>query len=732
MPQLDDPNQPDPITPPTEANPEAQKLAKRWLTSISQAEKLADKFNRKGRKIVLRYRANQKGDSDTGATLRTTQFNLFWSNVQTLAPATYSRKPKVEAYRRFQDQDPVGRLAGMILQRGLQYEVDRGMDLHLATRQAVLDRLLPGLGQAWVRYEPAFKKEEVEQPKEDGSLGVEMVEQEVLSDERTPVDYVFWEDFLISPARTWTDVRWVARKVLFTKEGLESRFGKSFPALGGKIDDVPCDQDPSNLNSDKDSTKNTDGLDTEADDTLKRALVYEIWDKELKEVIWVYKGGDLPLDVVPDPFQLEEFFPCPQPLLATTTNDQILPVADFLLYQDQLRELDVVTQRISLLVKALRLVGVYDASNTTLAGLFDGGMENQMIPVNAWAAFAEKGGLKSAMDFLPLEQVFKILQGLYDAREQLKQTVYEITGMSDIVRGQSIASETLGAQQIKAKFANLRLSSRQEQVAEWVTCLLRIKAEIMCTKYSPETLLRISSIEQVPEAIKHPERVQEALALLKNESARNYRIEVAADSMIELDEVDERSRRTEFMEAVSNFMNAAKNITSFNQHLLPVVLEMLKFVVRGFKTGRGIESSIEDAEQKIIEESQNPQPPQPDPDVVLKKEMEDAKQQAETARNTEDNKTKLRIAGMKEMTALDTKGQELEHKDRQAANSQAFEAEQGEVQAQRDQSKQEQFVSQEDFQSVMQLVQQLQQQIQILTEQGQSALPQPQPTGAPL
>lgn len=653
-----------------------QEVARQWLASVEQAKKAYDKFQKRGDHITKRYRAERgtEGPSSAG-----TKFNLFWSNVQTLGPATYSRRPRVEVYRRFRDSDPVARLASQILQRALQYEVDCTPDLHETLKACVLDRLLPGQGVAWVRYEPSFKTEPTEVPNPADPTQTLQEDMEALSDERTPTDYVFWKDFLCSPARTWADVRWVSRRVMFSKDALTKRFQEPCARLGGDVTLVPCNYDPTQLNEDRPKAGD------EGDPTLSRALIWEIWDKESKQLFWVCQGYEFPLDIQDDPAQLDGFFPCPQPLWATMTNDTLIPVADFVVYSDQLRELDDISTRISLLTSALRVIGVYDASQTALSTLLQSGVENRMVPVNSWAAFAEKGGLKGTMDFLPLEQVFAVLEGLQKAREALKQTIYEITGMADIVRGATVASETLGAQQIKAKFANLRLSSRQQQVAEFVTHILRIKAEWMCELYSPETLIRISSVEQLlevqkdlqkvsqiqaqalaaqvppgmpppaPQPVTDPAQsplVQAALKLLKDERVRKYRIDVASDSMIELDEVDERERRNEFMSAVSNFMNAMKNVTAVGPEMVPVALEMLKFVVRGFSVGRSLESCIEDAVEAVEKRMANPQPPAPDSTLLMKKEIEGMKIASDERLAALDADTKKDLGELKASTDL--------------------------------------------------------------------------------
>lgn len=638
-------------------------LADTWQARIAAFYKDSQSWSERGERISRIYKAKSTRDgqtSDEGA-----RFNVFWSNVETLGPATYNRRPVVEVRRRFTDDDPVARLATTILERALQYEIDTSDDLHVTMKQAVKDRLLPGLAQCRVRYEPVFGTKTLTVPDPTGAVK-EGVAQEVkvVTDERAPVDYIHWTDFLFSTARTWADVRWVGYRLQFSQEALEKRFAETVSSYGGSIAEIPVDTAPVALDG---TGSNTQSRQAASDSGDLRAEVYELWDKESRRIIWVAKGCLFPLDIKDEPLQFDEFWSCPRPLLATTTNDSILPTPDFIYYQDQIRQLDEVSARISILTDGLRLVGVYDASQQSLGTILQGGMENRLVPVNSWAAFAEKGGLKSVIDWLPLEQVANVLKGLYEARAELKQAVYEITGMADIVRGATVASETLGAQQIKAKFANLRLSARQQQVAEFVTDVLRLKAHVVCSRYSEETLRKHAAADVLPEAKAYaasiaafqqakqaydaqmmqmqqaaqmgqmppqgqpgqppqqppqppqqpgPDPIAAAIALLKDKTSRQFRIEVAERSMIELDEVDERERRTEFISAVSNFFLAAKNIAGFAPEMMTVALEMLKFVVRGYAAGKSLEVTIESAIEKMRQRMEQPQQPPPPPDAI--------------------------------------------------------------------------------------------------------------------
>ena len=79
------------------------------------------------------------------------------------------------------DSDPVGRLASTMLERVVEYEVTQFNDFDSAMRGVVEDRLLPGRGTAWVRYEPIIVNEQPEQtgmPELNPDEGVEITNTE--------------------------------------------------------------------------------------------------------------------------------------------------------------------------------------------------------------------------------------------------------------------------------------------------------------------------------------------------------------------------------------------------------------------------------------------------------------------------------------------------------------------------------------------------------------------------
>lgn len=581
-------------------NPQFTLLATKWKGEISRYEREFKSWETRAQKVVDRYLDERDDESKD----QTSRFNILWSNVQTISPAVYAKMPKVEVGRRYKDKDPVGRVASMIMERCVAFENEQNSDFNSAMEASVEDRLLPGRGVAWIRYEPSIVPvpHGEEETKDEDAKGAQVVTgqvsedapeyEEVLESECTKIDYVYWKDFGHTTAKRWEEVRGVWRRVYLDKQAVQDRFAGCQEKFGYQLSQITYDQLPEG--EDKDSTN-------------KQACIYEIWDKTKKRAIWYCKNVLVPLDVRDDPLKLDGFFPCPKPLYATTSTAKLIPVPDYCMYQDHARELDSLTARIAELQKALKVVGVYDASQDSLKRILNEGVTNAMIPVENWNVFSERGLINGSIAFVPLAEVVAALQAAYEARDTVKQTIYEITGISDIARGATDPDETLGAQQLKSQWGSLRIRASQKDVARFARDLIRLRAEVMCNLFSDETIINMSGAKSLTP--QDQEIVPAAIALLRNNLLRDFMIDIETDSMVEVDEQAEKQAGVEFLQATSGFM---KDAMQAPQELQPLVGEMLMFGIRRFKVGRSIEGVFDETMEKL----KQPKPAQPDPKMV--------------------------------------------------------------------------------------------------------------------
>jgi hypothetical protein len=593
-----------------------------WYNCIAQYERTYKEWESRTDRIIKRYRDDSRSRNNPNA-----KFNILWSNVQTITPAIFARLPRPDVSRRFRDNDPVGRVASMMLERALEYEIEHYGDYNSAMKASVQDRLLGGRGTSWVRYEPHIVGGKTEDEPDDGFQitedideaetegGIHREDQERIEYECAPVDYVAWRDYGHTIARTWEEVTAVWRKVYLGRPALVERFGEE---LGGKI---PLDTKP----------ETTKAFNEKMGEGSHEACIYEIWDKTTGEVIWLSKSMGKILDTKPDPLKLENFWPCPKPLYATITTDSLIPVPDFALYQDQARQLDTLADRIDGFIQALKVRGVYDASEPSLQRLFTEGENNTLLPIKNWGAFAEKQGMAGAINLVDIAPIASALQSSYAAMDQVKGQIYEIMGIADIQRGQTDPNETLGAQIIKSNNASGRLKTMQHDVVNFATSLLSIKAQIICNHFTEDTIIKISGAMQLSDSDK--QYIPAALALLKDEPAKNFRIEVTSDSMIYQDEQAEKQNRIEFLGAVSSFMQTALPTAMQAPELTPLLMEMLKFGVTAFKAGKGMEGIIDETADKFREQAKQMEGQPKPPSIEQQKlqgqmQLEQAKMQA--------------------------------------------------------------------------------------------------------
>lgn len=609
------------------------RLALQWKQEIERAIKSSEKYIKNVDKIIARYRV-EMGKSQITAPRR--RYNVLWSMVQTLQPNLFMGMPKPYVSRRYRDKDPVARTASQIIERCLAY-VNDSDEMHDAIGAAVDDYILAARGTIWTRYSPEFdlrqsevrnyydvSDDDFELPKgakaeidEDGRHFY--TEQfEALTNEECETDHIQVVNFLHPPASSWKSLPWVAKRVLMTRAELVERFGEE---IGNRVP-LNCRADGSKAETKNSEPKESDGI-------FLLAAVWEVWDRPTKKVYWVCLECDYILDVKDDPLGLKGFFPCPKPLYGTTTNNTLLPVPDFKYYESVAMELDDITQRISLLTEALRVVGFYNGGlGDDLSKLFDETEENEMVPVKNWAALQDGGGLKGNVEFLPIEHIIVVVDKLYAARSALVQELYEITGMSDIVRGTSDPRETAAAQKIKGQYASKRLVRRQKAVARFAREHLEIQAEIICKHYDDQTILRISGADQfvlTQEGQFDAEMFQAAIALLRDNPLRHFRIKIDNETLAGDEAQQSKEQGVEFLTSISQMIGTVTPLAQQNPQLASVMKELVLFGVRLFPIARSveghIESTLEDLAKNIQPPPQEEKPKDLSPDQKFQLEM---------------------------------------------------------------------------------------------------------------
>jgi hypothetical protein len=589
---------------------DAKKYFQLWLDKCDSIDKLyAD----------LRRLADVSGDRE---------FQMFWANLEVLRPSIYSRPPQPAVATRFKDMSPLPRTASAMLERALIVNIE-AEDINAVMLAVRDDMLINGRGVAWVRYE------DDSDPAEENGPAQEPRNQSV------PYEHVDRADFLHEPARKWPEVGWVAKRAWLTRDQGIARFGDIFARIDLKARHEPSDSEA--------------GYKGE-----KKGEVWEIWSKTRNCVVWIAEGVDEVLDIRAPFLQLHGFFPCPKPAYSTLERRKLIPVPDYYFCRDQFDEINELTARISALADGLRMKGFYAAGAGDLAEAVEAALRQQdnnaiLVPV---ANFAALGGaiLRDSIIWLPITDVAATIRELLLLRRQIIDDVYQITGLSDIMRGATEPQETATAQELKSQYGSVRIRERQTELVRFARDLVRIAGEVMAENFTPETFTTITQMSlptaaAIQEQARHltenvakllqqtdnqsaaqlPDQFQEirqetqarlnelaetvtidqVVALLREQRIRPFVLEIETDSTIQADENMEKQRRTEFLSSLAGVIQQLTPLVQAQPAAGPFAAEMIKFSVAPFRAGRAMTAVIEDFTETIREQAQqaatNPQ-----------------------------------------------------------------------------------------------------------------------------
>lgn len=603
-----------------------QGVVKRWCAEWDMADKAEKEWRDEAKKVWELYQSQKAADNT---------FNIFWSNVETLRPAVYNSTPRPDVRRRFRDADPQGKVAATILERGLTFQLDHN-DFNHEIESLVLDFLVVGRGLARELYVPVFG--DLEGEIEGEWLDEAEPAQEIL-DQTGATRHVSWDDFRRGPGKKWAEVPWIGFRHQMTYDSLVRQFGKAI------ADQVPLSQCPDDA---KQYPKDVGSL-------LKVAEVYEIWDKASRRCLFICPGyKDGPLHAVDDPLKLVDFWPIPRPIYAIEDTTTLVPAIPYKKYEQQARELNRITARINKVVNALKVRGAY-AAHLSEVGQIIQAEDNVMVPITNASEIANMGGLDKAIWIMPIEKLVTVLQGLYEARAQTVQSIYEITGLGDVMRGVSNPHETLGAQQMKSQYGSMRIQRIQRDIQRFIRDLLKIKAEIIAEQFEPETLEGMTGIQlptdeekaalqqqmamirqqmqpgmmgappqvdpAVGEQIKQAEKILalpswgEIMRILRSDVLRQYRMDIETDSTIQETVNRDAQGLQEAITAIGALFATVAPAVKEGYLSVDVVKTLAAAVSRTARAGQAVEDAIDMIEQP---------PPQPGMDPAQQKMLEDA------------------------------------------------------------------------------------------------------------
>jgi hypothetical protein len=610
--------------------------AKAWLNLLEESEKVFSQWNDHCDKIDRQFasleRLSHRPDKE---------FQMFWANCEVIKPSIYAKPPVPVVVPKFKDRRPVYQAASEVMERcaTVAFDLTRINDLMILVRD---DVALIGRGVAWCRYESA------------NSRGY-------YATERVCIDFKNRRDFLHSISRTWPEVTWVAAASYLTRQEARKRFKVS---SGDAYKDAEYRVD-------------RDGKQVGGADNRERAKFWEIWNKADQRVVWVAKGCEDILDEDDPHLELQNFFPCPKPAYGTVQRGSLVPVPDVMQYKDQLDEIDLLTSRIHALSDALEVKGFYPAGGSEIADAIETAIKIKtpgrlLVPISNWAAF---GGSKEVILWLPIDMIAQTITGLVALRKQVIDDVYQIMGLSDIMRGATDPNETLGAQELKTQYGSVRIRDKQQEVVRLARDLVEITSEIITEKFDPVTIIEMSQTQlptkrmveqQVTQiqaqtqqiqmqlqqaqqmlqanpqaqqmAQQNPQQVQQIMAqgqqlmaqgqqqiqvllakptidqvltFLKDNRSKSFVLDIETDSTIMADENGEKQRRSEFVGVLSQLLPQLAQMISTQPQTAEFCGELLKFATAPFRAGRSLDGAVDTLVEQMKSQGPQQQPQNP-------------------------------------------------------------------------------------------------------------------------
>jgi hypothetical protein len=595
------------------------KKAKAWLNLLLESEDAFEDWNNHCDKIDRQYASLQRLSGMT----RDKEFQMFWANCEVLKPSIYAKPPIPVVVPKFKDRRPVYQAASEVMERCcvVAFDLTRINDLMLLVRD---DLSMTSRGAAWCRYESG---------KGDGTY----------DHEKVCIDFKGRRDFLHSISRNWREVSWVAAASYLTRGEARKRFrkhsGDAYQEAEYKVD--------------------RESAEVGGADNRERAKFWEIWHKGSKRVLWVSHGCEDILDEDDPHLELQNFFPCPPPAYGTVQRGSLIPVPDVMQYRDQLEEINLLTGRIHALSDAIEAKGFYPAGGGEMATAIETAVKTHtssrmLIPISNWAAF---GGTKDVIIWLPIDMIATTITALVALRKQVIEDIYQIMGLSDIMRGATDPNETLGAQQLKTQYGSTRIRDKQQEMVRLARDLVEITSEIITEKFDDVTIIEMSQTQlptremqaqkmaQIQQALAQGQQmaqqapqgqpqdpaqgqqmqqmmqqgqaklqkmaeeptIEQVLQFLSNNRAKSFVLDIETDSTIMADENAEKQRRTEFVGVLGQLLPQLSTMIQNEPKTAPFCGEILKFATAPFRSGRSLDGAIDELIEQMKAKSDQPQ-----------------------------------------------------------------------------------------------------------------------------
>lgn len=652
--------------------PLVEKYSPRWWKSqITQSEERRKRFVETAEESIRVYNAQKQVGILNDAERR---LNVWWYCINTLLPAYYSSTPKAEVNLRKRTGGLPYELGSVILERNTQFVMDTHFDFDKVGYNAALQFLLTGQSVLWARYAAKFETvlEEIAVIQDptgqliDGmgqpysgdtsilqptasNIFTATIEIERKVKEKAILDVVQYNDYNCSDARTEDEIEWQSRRAYLDRDQAEALFGKDV------ADDLQYDSFPEVVKK---------NIARKEDKYEGKAELHEIWCEATNKVYWLQKSGEKTIiESSEPPTKFEKFYPC-SVIRQSADPDSVVPVSDYSHVRDQILEVERLTTRIHAVTQAIRTNFLYDAAmGPTVEQLFAGDLKG--TPIINWPSYKGRGGLQAGVEFYPVEPFVNALNTLQGARSAALQQLYETLKVSDLLRGTSEQYKSATANRLENQWSSMGLIVRQNQFSKFISDAVSNLGTIIAEQFDEETIMEVGDAdalieptiylpppppqpempEMAPEGEMPPgeeggmppmappplppppapdplqkidEMKKQVIELLRDNRKRSYRIQIATDSMVAIDQQQQQQDGAMLIERAGAFFDQMRGLVEQYPPLLDFSMSLFQNMIKRMKGGKELDGIFTKALQQVGEitkakEEAAKQPPPPDP-----------------------------------------------------------------------------------------------------------------------
>lgn len=630
-----------------------------WKNELTKSEEKRKKFIESSEESIKVYNAQKHVGLFNDVERR---LNVWWYCVNTLLPAFYSSTPKAEVNLRKRTGGLKYELGSVILERNVQYALDQYFNFDLVGFNAALQFLLTGQAVLWARYDAKFKTVNqefalirdpsgividgegmpytgsLEGATEQGGLLIMSEEVEQKEDEKAILELVQYSDYFCNDARNESEIEWQARRAFLDRDDVEAKFGK----------DVA---DKLNYTAVPDSQKQQ--AYRHEDKYEGKAELFEVWCEKTNKVYWMAKGQEkFIIESSEPPIKFDKFYPC-SVIRQSIDPDSVVPISDYAHCKDLILEVERLTTRIHAVTQAIRTNGLYDpALGALVQELLSGDLK--LSPAQNWPSYKQRGGLANSIEFMNIEPYVNALGVLQGARNAAQEKLYETLKVSDLLRGTSEQYKSATANRLENQWSSLGLIVRQNMFTKFVSDAIANVGSIIAEQFEPERILDIGDADRLlievipptmppaapmpepgmegeqmppappPEPMIDPMQIEQAkqdiIAVFRNDKERCYRIQVASDSMVAIDQQQQQQEAMQLIDSAGGYFGQMKSIIEQYPPLANFSISLFQNMMKRFKGGKELDGIFTTALQQIAEiskakEEAAKQPPPPDPIV---------------------------------------------------------------------------------------------------------------------